>query len=79
MMLPLPEYMATWVMTLLLPSLKNTRSPGRRLDFATFRPYFHCLTGLSGSRRPNFLKTTFVWQEQSSFLMDRQVPGGDLT
>src|SRR5215212_2748260 len=65
MMLLLPEYMATWVMGLAFPaSLKNTRSPGRRSDFATLSPILHCATGSSGSVS-HLLKTLLVRQEQS--------------
>src|SRR5215213_8131996 len=39
--------------------------PGRRSDFSTLRPKFHCTTGLSGIVT-HLLKTRLVKQEQSS-------------
>ena len=65
MMLPLPEYMATWVMKRLPPSLKKTRSPGRKSDYATSCPASYCPTG-SWGRPSHLLKTKLVKQEQSS-------------
>ena len=77
MMLLLPEYMATWVMGLAFPaSLKNTRSPGRRSDFATLSPILHCATGSSGSVS-HLLKTLLVRQEQSSERKASQGSGGE--
>src|SRR5919112_688830 len=55
-------------------SLK-TRSPRWSLDLLRTRlPLFilNCLTGESGSLYPNRLKTSFVWQEQSSWTWIRQ-------
>src|SRR4028118_1000051 len=66
MILPPPEYMATWVMGEPSPaSLKKTRSPGRRSDLSTPRPACHCPIGLSGSVS-HLSNTRLVRQEQSS-------------
>ncbi len=44
------------------PSLKNTMSPGRSLDFATLRarPYLHCLPSLMESLWPNLAQVFLV-------------------
>src|ERR671916_3319784 len=55
--------MPTWVMPLRRPpSLKNTMSPGRSLDFATLRarPYLHCLPSLMESLWPNLAQVFLV-------------------
>src|SRR5688572_8267968 len=71
--------MPTWVMGRYGPaSLKKTRSPGRRSDFSTLSPIYHCPTGLSGIVTHS-LKTRLVKQEQSSDRKAVHGIGGECT